>query len=142
MELGQTDIKKILDQRYPFLLVDKITKIEDNKIWGIKNISATDPYLQGHFPDDPIYPGVLLIESCTQVGGILISKFINKRGFIAEVKNFKFLDFVVPGDTIEIEVTFLKKVFDFIQVSVIAKVKETIVAKGEVVYSFKNKEIK
>lgn len=138
MTLNQIEIRKILKQRYPFLLVDKIIKLDDESILGIKNVSATDPFLVGHFPNNPIYPGVLLIESCSQVGGILVSKHMKGDGYIASIKSFKFVKFIEPGDTITIEVIFISKFSNFANVSAIAKVDNEIVGKGEIVYSFIN----
>lgn len=134
--LNQKQIREILTHRYPFLLVDKIISVEENKITGIKNISATDPFLVGHFPDDPIYPGVLLIESCAQVGGILISKMVTGRGHLARIKDFKFIQTVEPGDTIVIEAFFKSKFLKFVQVDAVASVNGKLVGKGEIIYSF------
>lgn len=138
MTLNQKQIREILKQRYPFLLVDQITEINDSYIHGIKNVSATDPYLVGHFPENPIYPGVLLIETCSQVGGILVSKYMKGDGYIARIKDFKFTNFIVPGDTIKIKAIFERKLGQFVNVNAIATVNDKIVGKGKIVYSFIN----
>lgn len=139
MELNNLQIREVLDQRYPFLLVDKILKIEKDVVYGLKNVSATDPYLVGHFPDDPVYPGVLLIETCAQVGGFLITDKIKGKykGYLANVKEFKFLTFIVPGDTIIIEAKLKLIISTFVNVDVVAKVNDKIVGKGSIVYSLK-----
>jgi 3-hydroxyacyl-[acyl-carrier-protein] dehydratase len=138
MTLNQKQIREILKQRYPFLLVDKIIELNDEYICGIKNVSATDPFLMGHFPDNPIYPGVLLIETCSQVGGILVSKYMKGNGYIASIKDFKFINFIEPGDTIIIEVNFISKFGKFANIKATAKVDDKIVGKGEIIYSFIN----
>ena len=72
LPLNYEHIAKILPHRYPFLLVDRITELELNKkIVGIKNVTINEPFFQGHFPDNPIMPGVLILEAMAQVGGVL-----------------------------------------------------------------------
>lgn len=139
MELNNLQIRNVLDQRYPFLLVDKILKIENGVVHGLKNVSATDPYLVGHFPDSPIYPGVLLIETCAQVGGFLIKDKIKQKykGYLANVKDFKFLSFIVPGDTIFVEARLKLSISNFVNVDVVARVNDKIVGRGSIVYSLK-----
>ena len=72
-------IRDILPHRYPFLFVDKIIELEENRIVGIKNVTATEPFFQGHFPDYPVMPGVLITESMAQVAGILVLKDMPDR---------------------------------------------------------------
>ena len=72
--LDNMQVMKILPHRYPFLMVDKMTKIDGNKITGVKNVSINEPYFQGHFPGHPIMPGVLQLEAMAQVAGILMLK--------------------------------------------------------------------
>lgn len=136
MTLDNKAIRRILEHRYPFLLVDKIIQMDENSITGIKNISASDPFLSGHFPDNPVYPGVLLIESCAQVGGILISKSMAGKGYLAKISDFKFISFIEPGDSIYIEVRFISKFSGFAKVEAVAKVNDQLVGKGEIIYSF------
>lgn len=97
-------IHKILPHRYPFLLVDRITSFNESEIEGIKNVSLNEPYFQGHFPGNPVMPGVLQIEAMAQVGGILLlNKVDNPEDvwvyFIA-INNARFRKMVVPGDQI------------------------------------------
>ena len=99
------DIVKILPHRYPFLLVDRITELELGKrIVGIKNVSITEPFFQGHFPGNPVMPGVLIIEAMAQVGGILarlsVSGALEKEGSVLfmTLDKVKFRKPVLPGD--------------------------------------------
>ena len=100
-------IKEILPHRYPFLLVDRITELEPGKrAVGIKNVTANEPFFQGHFPERAIMPGVLLIEVMAQVGGVMILALPEHRGklaFLAAVDNVKFRRPIVPGDTLTAE---------------------------------------
>ena len=108
------DIKEIMDiipHRYPFLLIDKVIKIEENKITAIKNVTANEQYFQGHFPTEPVMPGVLIIESLAQAGAVaLLSKdeFKGKIAYFAGINNAKFRRKVVPGDTLRLEVELTK----------------------------------
>lgn len=105
-------IKEILPHRYPFLLVDRITELEPGKrAVGIKNVTANEPFFQGHFPERAIMPGVLLIEVMAQVGGIMILALPEHRGklaYIASVEGAKFRRPIVPGDTLTAEVELLR----------------------------------
>ena len=108
------DIKEIMDiipHRYPFLLIDKVIKIEENKITAIKNVTANEHYFQGHFPTEPVMPGVLIIEALAQAGAVaLLSKdeFKGKIAYFAGINNAKFRRKVVPGDTLRLEVELTK----------------------------------
>lgn len=108
------EIKDIIPHRYPFLLVDKIIEIEEGKkVTGIKNVTINEPFFQGHFPDYPVMPGVLIIEALAQVGAVaMLQKEENKGkiGFLAGVDNCRFKRQVVPGDQLklEVEITRLK----------------------------------
>ncbi len=112
LPLVYEDIVRILPHRYPFLLVDRVTEIELGKrVVGIKNVTANEPFFQGHFPGRPIMPGVLIIEAMAQVGGILAR--LSVTGFLEEGKEdsiyfmaidkVKFRRPVVPGDRIVFE---------------------------------------
>lgn len=136
MVLEQKDIRQILDHRYSFILIDRVKYLDEEKIVAIKNITSSDINLWGHFEDDPIYPGVLLIESCSQAGGILLSKQKSTRGYIAQINEFKFLSFSRPGDTIHIEGRINKVIGKYAKVSVSAIVDDKEIARGEVMYFF------
>lgn len=106
------EIKRILPHRYPFLLVDAIDEIENEKrIVGRKNVTYNEPHFAGHFHDEPVMPGVLIIEAMAQVGGILVlakSEFEGKKVYLGEIQKAKFRRKVEPGDVLKIEVEILK----------------------------------
>lgn len=105
------EIMNIIPHRYPFLLIDKVIKIEENKITAIKNVTANEYYFQGHFPTEPVMPGVLIIEALAQAGAVaLLSKdeFKGKIAYFAGINNAKFRRKVVPGDTLRLEVELTK----------------------------------
>lgn len=104
-------VLQILPHRYPFLMVDRITRIDGNKITGIKNVSVNEPHFQGHFPNHPIMPGVLQLEGIAQVAGILMlrqAENIGKLAYFMSAESVKWRKPVVPGDTLRIEVELLK----------------------------------
>lgn len=107
------DIKEIMDllpHRYPFLLVDRITELELNvRAVGIKNVTMNENFFQGHFPGNPIMPGVLIVEALAQVGGILASKSgaKGKTVYFLSIEKVKFRKPVVPGDQLILEVKAL-----------------------------------
>lgn len=96
------DIMKILPHRFPFLLVDKIMSITPTSIIGIKNVTFNEYWFQGHFPDEPIMPGVLLVEAMAQTGGVLCLKLYpdpeNYQTYFLKMTDVKFKHKVVPGD--------------------------------------------
>ncbi|OWZ84916.1 3-hydroxyacyl-ACP dehydratase FabZ [Natranaerobius trueperi] len=105
-------IKEIIPHRYPFLLVDKLTElVPGEKATGIKNVTGNEHYLQGHFPDRPLMPGVLQIEAMAQVGACALMSLPENQGKLAVfggVDKVKFKRQVVPGDTLQITVELTK----------------------------------
>ncbi len=95
-------IKDLLPHRYPFLMVDKIVCINEDEIVGVKNVTVNEPFFQGHFPEEPVMPGVMLIEAMAQCGGLLIlnQKEEKYSTYFIRVDNVKFRQKVVPGDTL------------------------------------------
>ena len=110
LPLTYEDIIKIVPHRYPFLFVDKVTELELGKrIKGIKNVTINEPFFQGHFPNNPIMPGVLIIEAMAQIGGILarlsVPETLERDGaiFFMAIDKVKFRKPVVPGDQLVFE---------------------------------------
>jgi 3-hydroxyacyl-[acyl-carrier-protein] dehydratase len=110
--LSSAEIQQIIPHRYPFLLVDKIIEMEWGKrAVGIKNVTANEYFFQGHFPDYPVMPGVLIIEAIAQVGAVAVLGMPENRGkiaFFAGVDEVRFKRQVVPGDTLRLEVTMTR----------------------------------
>ncbi len=105
-------IKEALPHRYPFLLVDRILETSENEITALKNVTINEPFFQGHFPDYPVMPGVLIMEALAQTAGVLeLSKVENKGKlvFYAGMDKVKFKKQVVPGDQLIMTATFLKR---------------------------------
>ncbi len=111
-------IQDILPHRYPFLLVDRVTDLDPGKmIEGYKNVSISEPIFQGHFPDHPIYPGVMIIEGMAQAGGVLAFKSMDAKGqndtkdkvvYFMSIDKAKFRAPVVPGDKLVYKLTVIK----------------------------------
>jgi len=103
------DIKEILSllpHRYPFLMVDRVTELEPNiRAVGLKNVTINEPFFQGHFPNNPVMPGVLIIEALAQVAGILAFKsgIQGKAVYFMSIDKVKFRKPVLPGDTLRLE---------------------------------------
>ena len=108
------EIKNIIPHRYPFLLVDRIIECDfDSRIVGIKNVTADEPFFQGHFPEFPVMPGVLIIEALAQTACILGFKILKLEGhgtvFFTGIDGAKFRKPVVPGDQLRLELTKIKQ---------------------------------
>lgn len=139
MVIEAENIMKVLEHRYPFLLVDRILEFEyENFAVACKNISVNEPWASGHFTGNPIYPGALLIESSAQTGAFLFydpqAEDHSSKGMLANVENFKFVRVVKPGDQIIIKTTLVQKFGNFVKVRVKASVEEKRVAEGELTY--------
>ena len=108
------DIEKMLPHRFPFLMVDKIMEITEDSIWGIKNITMNEPIFTGHFPGNPVFPGVLQIEAMAQVGGIFaLSKVEDPHlysTYFMKINNVKFKQKVLPGDSVVFELKLMSAI--------------------------------
>ncbi|MFO7574419.1 MAG: bifunctional UDP-3-O-[3-hydroxymyristoyl] N-acetylglucosamine deacetylase/3-hydroxyacyl-ACP dehydratase [Bacteroidales bacterium] len=102
--LNLEDIKRLLPHRYPFLLIDKIIHLDENMTVGLKNVTFNEFFFQGHFPDEPVMPGVLLVEAMAQTGGILVLKTVDEpekySTYFLKIDKVKFKQKVIPGDTV------------------------------------------
>ena len=110
--LNTMEIQNILPHRYPFLLVDRVTEIEaDKRAVGIKNVTFNESFFQGHFPGNPIMPGVLVVEAMAQVSGILAlhDKGRGNSVYFMSIDNAKFRKPVVPGDQLRFEISVLQQ---------------------------------
>ncbi|MPZ36948.1 MAG: 3-hydroxyacyl-ACP dehydratase FabZ [Rhizobiales bacterium] len=139
--LGTADIAEILKalpHRYPFLMVDRIINMQgDNSAIGIKNVTANEPQFLGHFPGNPVFPGVLLVEGMAQTAGALCALANNmgdgpKTVFFMTIDKAKFRKPVVPGDTVEFHVTKIAHKRNMWWYRAEAKVDATLVAEAEV----------
>ncbi|MDE6074170.1 MAG: bifunctional UDP-3-O-[3-hydroxymyristoyl] N-acetylglucosamine deacetylase/3-hydroxyacyl-ACP dehydratase, partial [Muribaculaceae bacterium] len=105
------EIRERLPHRYPFLLVDKIIEKGDTHIVGVKNITVNEPFFQGHFPQEPVMPGVLQVEAMAQTGGLLVLSSVDEperySTYFMKIDNVKFRQKVVPGDTLIFHVSFM-----------------------------------
>ena len=137
--LDSRDIQKILPHRYPFLLVDRILELEEDKrIMGIKNVTIDDYFFQGHFPGHPVMPGVLIIEALAQTAGILMLSKKENRGKVAYfmgIDKGKFRQRVVPGDQLRLEVKITRLRKNTGQVYTRALVEGKIVAEANLMFA-------
>lgn len=109
--MDNNQIRELLPHRYPFLLVDKIIEKGENHIVGVKNVTTNEPFFQGHFPQEPVMPGVLHIEAMAQTGGLLVLSKVDEperySTYFMKIDNVKFRQKVVPGDTLIFHVSFM-----------------------------------
>lgn len=110
--LDINEIKAILPHRYPFLLIDRITELEEGaRAVGLKNVSGNEEFFNGHFPDYPVMPGVLIVEALAQVGAVaMLAKPENKGrlAFFAGIDKCRFKKQVIPGDQLQLEVEIIR----------------------------------
>jgi UDP-3-O-[3-hydroxymyristoyl] N-acetylglucosamine deacetylase/3-hydroxyacyl-[acyl-carrier-protein] dehydratase len=136
-ELDALQVMQILPHRYPFLMVDKVVKIDGNKITAIKNITHNEPYFQGHFPGHPIMPGVLQLEAMAQVAGILMLRQAANAGQLAyfmAAESVKWRKPVLPGDVLVIEVELTKSRGKIGKAKGVCKVGDETVSEAEVTF--------
>ena len=111
--LNIKEIQEIIPHRYPFLLIDKIEELEPGvRAVGYKNVTMNEYFFQGHFPSEPVMPGVLIIEALAQVGAVSVLSLPENKGkiaYFAGINNAKFRKKVVPGDILRLEIEIIKK---------------------------------
>jgi 3-hydroxyacyl-[acyl-carrier-protein] dehydratase len=137
--LSSIDIQKIIPHRYPFLLIDRIIEVEPGKsAVGIKNVTVNEPFFQGHFPGNPIMPGVLIVEALAQtacVAGLLDEQNKGKLGMFTGFETIKFRRPVVPGDTLRLEVELSAFKLGMGKAKVLATVEGDVAAQGEIKFA-------
>ncbi|HEA26444.1 MAG TPA: 3-hydroxyacyl-ACP dehydratase FabZ [Ectothiorhodospiraceae bacterium] len=133
------DILEYLPHRFPFLLVDRVLECEPGKsLKAVKNVSVNEPFFPGHFPGNPIFPGVLIMEALAQATGILAFKTNGEKPdkdglyFFAAIDKCRFKQPVVPGDQLILEVEILKHKRNIWKFSAVAKVDDKVVASAEI----------
>ncbi len=159
VQIDSRCISLMLPHRYPFLLIDKVTELEPgSSAVGIKNVTINEPYFQGHFPGEPIVPGVLLVESLAQLTAVMYGAaalpadtdwthlcpdsfsevdLAGKVGYLAEIRNIKFKALVRPGDTLELYAVKKVQMGLLSQVQVFARVNGINVVEGVITVSQK-----
>jgi 3-hydroxyacyl-[acyl-carrier-protein] dehydratase len=139
MELNIDQIKEIIPHRYPFLLVDKILELEEGKkAVGIKNVTANEEFFNGHFPDFPVMPGVLIIEALAQVGAVAMLIKDENRGklaLFAGIDNCRFKRQVRPGDQLKLEVEMTRVRATFGKGKAIATVDGDLVCETDIMFA-------
>jgi 3-hydroxyacyl-[acyl-carrier-protein] dehydratase len=138
------EIMKLLPHRYPFLLVDKIVDLKPGEsAMGVKNVTINEPFFQGHFPGQPIMPGVLVIEAMAQVAGVMAfsSGMEGKSVFFMSIDNAKFRRPIVPGDQVMLEIKVLKQRGNVWRFSGAATVDGKLVSEAEFTAMVTDREI-
>ena len=130
------EIKKRLKHRYPFLMIDRVLELEEGvRCVALKNVTVNEPYFQGHFPESPILPGVLIIEAMAQAGGIagysLYKNADKEITYLAGIDNVKFKKPVVPGDQLILKSEFIKRKLNIWMLKGEAFVDDNLVAKAD-----------
>ncbi len=141
--LDVNEIREILPHRYPFLLVDRIIELEAERIVGIKNVTVNEPFFQGHFPEFPVMPGVMIVEAMAQTAGILVLRSIPDRDkklvFLVSVDAARFRKPVVPGDQLRIEMKVIRRKGTVAKMAGTATVNGVLVAEAEVMCKLEDK---
>lgn len=137
--LSNIEIQKIIPHRYPFLLVDRIEELEEGKkAVGIKNVTVNEPFFQGHFPGNPIMPGVLMVEALAQVGAVAVLSLEENKGKLAlftGIDKLRFRRQVVPGDTLRLEVELISIKRNIGKAGATAYVGDQVAVSGELMFA-------
>ena len=139
ISLNIKEIQEIIPHRYPFLFVDSIESLEPLKrAVGYKNVTMNEYFFQGHFPQEPVLPGVIIIEALAQVGAIALlydEKFRGKIAYFGGIKNARFREKVVPGDRLRLEVEIIKMKGQMGIGQATAKVGDKVVCQAELTFA-------
>ncbi len=137
--LNNMEIRNLIPHRYPFLLVDRVIEVEPGKsITALKNVTANEPFFQGHFPEYPVMPGVLICEALAQTAGIAVAmqeEYKGKMGLFASIDEFKIKKQVVPGDTLKLEAEILSAKMGIVKAKVTASVEGKTAAEGQIKFA-------
>jgi beta-hydroxyacyl-ACP dehydratase FabZ len=130
-----SEILAVMPHRYPFLLIDRVLEMDDTKIRAVKNVSANEPHFQGHFPETPVMPGVLVVEAMAQAGGFLLFSQVEDREgkliYFTGIDKCRFRKPVVPGDQLVFEVELVAKRSTFAKIKGRALVGDEVVCEAE-----------
>jgi 3-hydroxyacyl-[acyl-carrier-protein] dehydratase len=142
LPIGANEIKKLLPHRYPFLLVDRVLAFEPGQsIHAYKNVSGNEEFFEGHFPSQPVMPGVLVIEALAQAGGVLyqLTKRVNGDGigedklfYLVKVDNARFSRMIVPGDRVDLHVSLKRRIRNMALYEGVASVDGKEAARAEI----------
>lgn len=139
--LEAKDILKTLPHRFPMLLIDRVLECDDKtRVVAIKNLTINEPFFQGHFPGDPVMPGVLQVEAMAQCGGVLVNRMLGKEGVIAyflAIDNARFRRPCIPGDQIRFEVTFTRARLGMVKLHGTATVNGELASEADLMFAYK-----
>lgn len=137
MVYNSDQIKEIIPHRYPMLLVDQITEMDENSITGLKAITVNEPFFQGHFPVKAVMPGVLIVEACAQTGAVLLLSQPENKGKLAYfvvINIVRFKKQVVPGDLLKMEVKLLSLRMNIGIAEIKVTTNQQLVCSGEIMF--------
>ena len=140
-------IMQYLPHRYPFLLIDRVLELEAAKrIVAVKNVAISEPFFQGHFPENPIMPGVMILEAMAQAAAILSYKTFNRDStenllyYFVGIDKARFKKPVIPGDQLVLDVTMIRNVRGIGKFTALARVEESVVAEAELLCTIKQRD--
>jgi len=139
---GIEKIREILPHRYPFMLIDRVTEINESEglVKGYKNVTVNESIFQGHFPNEPVFPGVLMLEAMAQLGAILILKRFppeKRMAYFTGIDKARFKKVVIPGDRMDIEVKLIRERHPFVQMEGTVKVDGELAASAVLMAALK-----
>jgi beta-hydroxyacyl-ACP dehydratase FabZ len=139
MEMDIKGIMGTLPHRYPFLMIDRIVELEPGvRAVGIKNITANEPQFTGHWPENPVMPGVLMLEAMAQVGGVFLLSEVDSKGktaYFAGMDGIRFRRTVIPGDQLVITAELVRRKGGMGKVAIVAKVGDEVAVEGEFMFA-------
>ncbi len=140
--LSIDQIRKLIPHRYPFLMVDRVLEREEGKrVKAIKNVTINEPFFQGHYPETPVMPGVMIVEAMAQIGGLAVggSPESDTLPLLAAIEKVRFREVVKPGDQLVITATVLAARAGVVKIKAEAKVEDKIAAQGELTFALVSK---